>query len=205
MALKIGILALQGDVAEHAEILTILDTQITNVRRESDLADVDGLIIPGGESTAIARLLIAYELIDPIREKIIAGLPVWGTCAGAILLAKEVTNLDRPSLQLMDIRVTRNAFGSQIYSFENQLQIEGIDGGPLNAIFIRAPIIEDVGPDTQVLARLEQGPIVAAKQENMLATSFHPELGKDVRMHQLFLDMCVQSASSDDKCVGIER
>ena len=130
---------------------------------------------------------------------------MWGTCAGAILLAKEVTNLDRSSLQLMDIRVTRNAFGSQIYSFEKQLQIEGIDGGPLNAIFIRAPIIEDVGPDTQVLARLEQGPIVAAKQENMLATSFHPELGKDVRMHQLFLDMCVQSASSGDKYVGIER
>jgi 5'-phosphate synthase pdxT subunit len=169
VSLNIGILALQGDVAEHAEILTILDAQITNVRRESDLTDIDGLIIPGGESTAIARLLIAYELIDPIREKIIAGLPVWGTCAGAILLAKEVTNLDRPSLQLMDIRVTRNAFGSQIYSFEKQLHVEGIDG------------------------------------ENMLATSFHPELGKDVRMHQLFLDMCVQSASSGDKYVSIER
>ncbi len=190
MSLQIGILALQGDVAEHAGILATLDTQVTNVRRSSDLADIDGLIIPGGESTAIARLLIAYELVSPIREKILAGLPVWGTCAGAILLAKEVTNLDRPSLQLMDIRVTRNAFGSQIYSFEKQLQIEGVDGDPLNAIFIRAPIIENVGSDTQILARLEHGPIVAAKQENMLATSFHPELGHDTRMHQLFLNMC---------------
>ena len=195
MSLQIGILALQGDVAEHAGILATLDAQITNVRSEADLADIDGLIIPGGESTAIARLLIAYDLISPIKEKVLAGLPVWGTCAGAILLAKEVTNLDRPSLQLMDIRVTRNAFGSQIYSFEKQLQIEGIDGDPLNAIFIRAPIIEKVGKDTQVLATLEQGAIVAAKQGNMLATSFHPELGDDARMHQLFLDMCVQSAN----------
>ncbi len=199
MSLQIGILALQGDVAEHAGILATLDVHVTNVKRKSDLANIDGLIIPGGESTAIARLLIAYELISPIREKILAGLPVWGTCAGAILLAKQVTNLDRPSLQLMDIRVTRNAFGSQIYSFEKQLQIDGIEGDPLNAIFIRAPIIDDVGKETQVLATLEQGAIVAAKQGNMLATSFHPELGNDTRMHQLFLNMCIQSASSSNQ------
>lgn len=188
--LRIGVLALQGDFAEHIAMLRANEVEAVEVRTLAQLQAVDGLIIPGGESTTIARLLIAFELLEPLRSLIRAGLPVWGTCAGAILLANDVPDLDRPPLAVMDISVQRNAFGRQIDSFEAQLHIAGIDGPPLNAIFIRAPVITRVGPGVETLAALEDGRVVAARQGNLLATSFHPELTDDVRLHGLFARIC---------------
>ncbi len=185
----IGVLALQGDFAEHLVALRACGTEAIEVRTLAQLQSVDGLIIPGGESTTIARLLIAFDLMDPVRQRIHAGMPVWGTCAGAILLAQEVPNLDRPPLAAMDITVERNAFGRQLDSFETDLDVAGMDGEPLHAIFIRAPVITRTGQDVEVLAQLPDGRVVAARQGPMLATAFHPELTGDHRMHALFSDM----------------
>jgi pyridoxal 5'-phosphate synthase pdxT subunit len=160
------------------------------VRTLAQIDEVDGLVIPGGESTTIARLLIAFEMLEPLRERIRGGLPTWGTCAGAILLADDVPSLDREPLGVMDMTVERNAFGTQIQSFEADLDIEGIEGPPLRAIFIRAPVITRVGPGVEVLASLSDGRIVAARQGRLLATSFHPELTDDTRMHGLFVELC---------------
>ena len=190
----IGVLALQGDFAEHIASLRACGVDgpegagidVIEVRTLDQLRSVDGLIIPGGESTTIARLLIAFDLMEPLRTRIRGGLPVWGTCAGAIMLANEVTNLDRPSIAAMDITIERNAFGRQIDSFEEDLQISGIEGPPLHAVFIRAPVITRTGPGVEVLARLADGRIVAARQGRLLATAFHPELTADHRMHALF-------------------
>ena len=187
--LRIGILALQGDVAEHAAALRACDIEPLAVRKLDQLEAVDGIIIPGGESTTIARLLIAFELMEPLRERIAGGMPAWGTCAGAILLATETPNLDRPPLGAMDMTVERNAFGRQVDSFEADLDVAGMDGPPLRAVFIRAPVITRVGPDAEVLARLDDGRVVAARQGSRLATCFHPELTPDYRMHELFCDM----------------
>lgn len=192
---RIGVLALQGDFAEHLIALQALGVDAIEVRTLEQLRGVNGLIIPGGESTTIARLLIAFNLLEPLRELIAKGLPVWGTCAGAILLAKHVPNLDRPPLAVMDITVERNAFGRQVDSFEADLDVAGIEGEPLRAIFIRAPIIRRAGRGVQVLASLEDGTIVAAREGRLLATSFHPELTDDRRMHGLFLQM-VEEASA---------
>lgn len=186
---RIGVLALQGDFAEHLVALQALGVEAVEVRTLEQLRGVNGLIIPGGESTTIARLLIAFDLLEPLRDLISKGLPVWGTCAGAILLAKHVPNLDRPPLAVMDITVERNAFGRQVDSFEADLDIAGIDGEPLRAVFIRAPIIRRAGRGVQVLASLEDGTIVAAREGRLLATSFHPELTDDHRMHGLFVQM----------------
>ena len=190
--LRIGVLAMQGDFAEHIKhlrALGIAGLEPIEVRTAAQLEACDGLIIPGGESTTIARLLLAFDLMEPLRARIAAGLPVWGTCAGAIMLAREVPALDRPPIGAMDITVDRNAFGRQIDSFEADLDVRGIDDGPLHAVFIRAPVISRVGPGVEVLAALADGRVVACREGVLLATSFHPELTSDTRFHQLFVEL----------------
>ena len=186
---KIGVLALQGDFAEHIAMLRAIGAEAIEVRLPSQLAGIDALIIPGGESTTITRLLDIYELRDPIRRLGLEGLPIWGTCAGAIVLAKQATDLDRPNLALMDIDVRRNAFGRQVDSFEEDLTIRGIEGAPFHAVFIRAPSIDRAGAAVEVLAALNDGTIVAAREGSLLATSFHPELTGDSRFHALLVDL----------------
>ena len=188
LVVTIGVLALQGDFAEHAAILNGLGAGAREVRLPKDLDNLDGLIIPGGESTTITRLMAMYDLLEPIRA-FSAHKPVWGTCAGMIVMAKEATDLDREGLALMDIAVERNAFGRQVDSFETDLAVTGISGPPLRAVFIRAPRITHVEPGVEVLASLADGTIVAAKQGHLMVTSFHPELTADARMHRLFVEM----------------
>jgi 5'-phosphate synthase pdxT subunit len=193
--MKIGVLALQGAFIEHETMLKRLGVEVVEVRLPQDLEDVAGVIIPGGESTTIGKLAVQYHLIEPLRELARSGKPLWGTCAGMIFMAKavEAEGRDQPLLGLMDVRVQRNAFGRQVDSFEADLNIKGVDGDkPFHAIFIRAPLIESVGPGVDVLARVEkdqQDVIVAARQGNLLATSFHPELSHDDRFHRYFLRM----------------
>lgn len=185
----IGVLALQGDFHEHEVALAACGVSSVQVRTLAQLDSVDGLIIPGGESTTIARLLLAFDLMDPLRDRIGRGLPVWGTCAGAILLAKDVSDLDRSPIAVMDISVERNAFGRQIDSFEEDLDFAGVEGGPVHAVFIRAPVIRHIGDGVEVLAALPDGRIVAAREGRLLATAFHPELTGDRRVHELFIAM----------------
>lgn len=192
MAMKIGVLALQGDFAEHIEILKHLGAETREVRLPQHLEDLDGLIIPGGESTTIGKLAVAYGLVDPMRE-FGSQHAIWGTCAGAIFMSNDVHN-DQTLLGLMDITVRRNAFGRQVDSFEIDLDVPALQqvapgGGAYHAIFIRAPLIEAVRNDAQVLARLPDGRIVAAQQRKLLATSFHPELSADDRFHRYFLSL----------------
>jgi pyridoxal 5'-phosphate synthase pdxT subunit len=184
----VGVLALQGDFAEHTTILRRLDADAREIRLPSDLDGVERLIIPGGESTTIARLMEMYGLVEPIRA-FAAHRPVWGTCAGMIVMARRATDLDRETLGLMDVSVVRNAFGRQLDSFETDLEIEEIPGPPLHAVFIRAPLIKDAGPAVKVMARIDGKGIVAARQGHLLATAFHPELTGDTRMHQYFLTL----------------
>jgi len=184
---RIGVLALQGDFREHREALERLDVSVHEVRLPRDLADLDGLIIPGGESTTIVRLLRTSGLLEPLRDLARDGFPMWGTCAGMILLAKHLDTSGIPALEAMDIAVRRNAFGRQVDSFEADLSISALGAPPFRAIFIRAPIIERVGPGVEVLARLEDGTPVAARQGRLLATAFHPELTQDLRLHRFFL------------------
>ena len=157
------------------------------MRRPEQLAEIDALIIPGGESTTIGKLAERYEIIPALRERIAEGLPVWGTCAGAIFLAKDVPGHPHPILSVMDISVERNAFGRQLDSFEADLDVAGLAGSPYHAVFIRAPKITRLGPTVQTLATLADGTVVAARQGDLLATSFHPELTADDRIHRLFL------------------
>lgn len=171
------------------DTLRALGVDAFEVRTLAQLEAADGLILPGGESTTIARLLIAFDLLEPLRARIRAGLPVWGTCAGAILLAKRVPALDRPPIGAMDITVDRNAFGRQIDSFEEDLHVTGIEGGPIHAVFIRAPVLRNLGKNVEVLCALQDGRIVACREGRLLATSFHPELTNDHRMHELFVRM----------------
>jgi 5'-phosphate synthase pdxT subunit len=187
--LNIGVLALQGDFAEHAAMLHQIGARPIEVRKPEQLADLHGLIMPGGESTTISTVARASGLYEPLRA-FVAHKPTWGTCAGAILLAKRITG-QAAHFGVMDITVTRNAFGRQVDSFSADLLIEGFET-PLRAVFIRAPIIESVGADVRVLARLPDGRIVAAQQGHLLATAFHPELTSDTRLHTYFLDMCYQ-------------
>jgi 5'-phosphate synthase pdxT subunit len=193
----IGVLALQGDFREHEVALAACGAASLQVRTIAQLHAVDGLIIPGGESTTIARLLLAFELMEPLRERIRSGLPVWGTCAGAILLAKEVSDLDRSPIAVMDMNVERNAFGRQIDSFEADLDVAGVEGGSVHAVFIRAPVIRSVGDGVEVLAALPDGRIVAARQGWLLATAFHPELTDDRRLHELFISLVAEAAQSE--------
>jgi 5'-phosphate synthase pdxT subunit len=182
----VGILALQGDFSEHAAVLRRLDAQPIEVRLPGDLEGIDRLIIPGGESTTISRLMAMYGLMEPLRAFAVHR-PVWGTCAGMIVMAKDVTGLDRETLGLMDISVVRNAFGRQVDSFETDLDIDEVPGAPFHAVFIRAPLIKASGPGVKVLAQIEGHGVVAARQGHLLATSFHPELTDDLRLHQYFL------------------
>lgn len=186
--MKIGILALQGDFAEHVVALQSLNIEPVEVRKPEQLGDLDGLIIPGGESTTFGKLATTFGLIEPIRLFCNSGKPVWGTCAGMIFLAKDV-GMRQPILGVMDVKVKRNAFGRQVDSFEIDLDINGLEPrGPFHAIFIRAPMMESVGKGVDVLAKLDDGTIVAARQGNLFATSFHPELTKDTRVHRYFVE-----------------
>ncbi|MGK2965084.1 MAG: pyridoxal 5'-phosphate synthase glutaminase subunit PdxT [Tepidiformaceae bacterium] len=186
-ARSVGVLALQGDFREHREMLEAMGHYAYEIRKPDELRDLDALIIPGGESTTIARLILSNGFQEPLRDFCESGRPTWGTCAGAILLAKYVDNLDRPGIETMNIRVRRNAFGRQTESFEADLDIKGLEGAPFRAVFIRAPLIAEVLPPAGAIARLEDGTIVAARQGNLLATSFHPELTGDSRLHAYFL------------------
>jgi 5'-phosphate synthase pdxT subunit len=191
--LNIGVLALQGDFIEHIQMLQSLGVDAIEVRKPEHLTGLDGLVMPGGESTTFGKLAAEFGLMEPLRAFCITGKPVWGTCAGMIFLAKDVGR-KQPVLGLMDVRVKRNAFGRQLESFEQDLDVPALAGiedgvaGPFHAIFIRAPLLESVGPDVTVLAKLADGSIVAARQANLLATSFHPELTRDTRFHRYFLD-----------------
>ena len=184
----VGVLALQGDFAEHEAALRRLGVESRQVRLPRDLKGLDALIIPGGESTTITRLIDMYGLREPLR-KFTVERPVWGTCAGLIVMANVASDLDREPLKVMDIDVQRNAFGRQVDSFETELAIEEIDGGPVRALFIRAPLINSAGPEVKVLASIDGQGIVAARQGHLLVTSFHPELTQDGRMHRYFLSL----------------
>jgi 5'-phosphate synthase pdxT subunit len=202
----IGVLALQGDVREHLAMLASAGAHGVPVRRQSELARVDGLIIPGGESTTIVKLAGLFDLLDPIRERIAGGLPTYGSCAGMILLADRIANPAvgsagvQTSFGGIDMTVRRNAFGRQVESFEEPVSMAGIAGGPLTAVFIRAPWVEEVGPAAEVLARVEAGPatgrIVGIRQRHLLATSFHPELTHDARVHGYFVNMVREQSHS---------
>jgi 5'-phosphate synthase pdxT subunit len=191
--MMIGVLALQGDFIEHIQILKSLGVEAVEVRKPEQLTDLDGLIIPGGESTTFGKLAAEFGLIEPLRAFCNTGKPVWGTCAGMIFLAKDVGR-KQPVLGLMDVKVKRNAFGRQVDSFEQDLDILAISSKengqarPFHAVFIRAPMLESVGKDVEVLAKLEDGSIVAARQGNLMATSFHPELTQDTRFHRYFIE-----------------
>jgi pyridoxal 5'-phosphate synthase pdxT subunit len=191
---EIGVLALQGDFAEHIAVLERLGVDTAEVRLPSQLSQLDGLIIPGGESTTIARLMSEWSLLQPIRDRALAGMAVWGTCAGAILLAERAGDLDREGLRLMDITVERNAFGRQVDSFEVDLDVPQLGPTPFHAIFIRAPRIVAAGTKANVLAQLNDSTIVAARQDKLLATSFHPELTRDTRFHELFIRLAQDKA-----------
>jgi 5'-phosphate synthase pdxT subunit len=202
---RIGVLALQGDFAEHAAVLERLGVDVAEVRLPDQLAQLDGLIVPGGESTTIARLMAEWGLLQPLRERALSGMAVWGTCAGAILLAERADDLDREGLRLMDITVERNAFGRQVDSFETDLDVAELGSEPFHAVFIRAPRIVSVGPRARVLAQLDDGSIVAAQQGKLLATSFHPELTDDSRFHEYFLRMIEREAKASEPAQAAHR
>jgi 5'-phosphate synthase pdxT subunit len=202
--LRIGVLALQGDVREHLAALSSLGAVGVPIRRASELADLDGLVIPGGESTTIVKLAHHFELFEPLRKRITDGLPTYGSCAGMILLADRILGGtdDQQTFGGIDMTVRRNAFGRQVESFEEPVRVDGIPGEPVTAVFIRAPWVEEVGAHAEVLARVEGGPaagrIVGIRQQHLLATSFHPELTGDARVHGYFLDMVREVAESGD-------
>lgn len=183
---KVGVLALQGAFVEHEAALRKSGAQPCQVRTVRELAEVNGLIIPGGESTTMGKLMQAYGLLEPIQKRCREGMPIWGTCAGMILLAREIVEIEQISLNLMDMAVRRNAYGRQVESFETELQVEGINH--CRGVFIRAPYVERAWGDTQVLATY-QDKIVMVKENNMLATAFHPELTDDLSIHVYFLEM----------------
>ncbi|GGP67147.1 pyridoxal 5'-phosphate synthase glutaminase subunit PdxT [Saccharothrix coeruleofusca] len=195
----VGVLALQGDVREHLVALAEADALARPIRRPEELAEVDGVVLPGGESTTISRLLHTFELLEPLRARIAEGMPAYGSCAGMILLADQVLDgrPDQHQLGGLDIVVRRNAFGRQVDSFESDLDFTGVGDEPVHAVFIRAPWVESAGSDVEVLARVPEsedageaaGRIVAVRQGHVLATSFHPELTGDGRVHRLFVDM----------------
>lgn len=188
---KIGVLALQGAFIEHQHMLEQAGAQTRQIRLPDQLAHVDGLVIPGGESTTIGKLATDYGLIEPLRQ-FAQTKPTWGTCAGLIFLAKDIGIDSQPILGLMDVRVNRNAFGRQIDSFETDLQIVGLGDAPFHAVFIRAPLVQEAAPNVTVLAQLDAERIVAVQQDHLLGTSFHPELTDDNRLHRYFYEMVRQ-------------
>jgi pyridoxal 5'-phosphate synthase pdxT subunit len=191
----IGVLALQGDVREHLRALEACGARAVPVRRPGELDDVDALVIPGGESTTISKLAVEFGLADPIRKRIGEGMPAYGSCAGMIMLASEVLDgrPDQQSFAGIEMTVRRNAFGRQVDSFEAPVRIDGVEGRPFHAVFIRAPWVERVGPGVEVLGTVAEGPaagrIVAVRQGQLLATAFHPELTGDLRVHRLFVEL----------------
>jgi 5'-phosphate synthase pdxT subunit len=191
----IGVLALQGDVREHLHALAECDVVARPVRRPEELDSVDALVIPGGESTTMSKLAVDFGVLEPLRKRVAGGMPVYGSCAGMIMLATDVLDgrPDQQTLAGIDMAVRRNAFGRQVDSFEGAVEIDGIDGGPFHAVFIRAPWVESVGDEVEVLGRVTEGPaagrIVAVRQRNLLATAFHPELTGDLRVHRYFVEM----------------
>ena len=188
--MRIGVLAAQGAFAEHITTLGKLQVEVMPVRLFQDLGELDGLIIPGGESTSIIRLMLAYNLMGEIRNLAKSGLPIFGTCAGMILLARKISDSDGVEpIGVMDLTVRRNAFGRQVDSFETEVSIPVLGENPFPGIFIRAPVVEYAGSEVEILARLADGNIVAARQGNLLASAFHPELTNDLRFHQYFLDI----------------
>jgi 5'-phosphate synthase pdxT subunit len=192
---RIGVLALQGDVREHLRALTAAGAAAVTVRRPAELDAVDGLVLPGGESTTIAKLATAFDLLEPLRKRIGAGLPAYGSCAGMILLADRIIDgtADQQTIGGLDVTVRRNAFGRQVDSFEAPVRLDGVPGEPFKAVFIRAPWVESVGESVQVIGAVEAGTaagrIVAVRQGQVLATSFHPELAGDGRLHGLFVEI----------------
>lgn len=188
---RVGVLALQGDVREHVRVLTDLGAEVTAVRRPAELAAIDGLVLPGGESSVIDKLSRAFGMREPVRDAIAAGMPVYGTCAGLILLADRITDgiAGQQTFGGLDVTVRRNAFGSQVDSFEVDLDVPALGEPPVHAVFIRAPLVEETGDGVERLAVLEDGRIVAVRQGALLGTSFHPEMTGEHRFHALFLDM----------------
>ncbi len=186
--MKIGVLALQGAFIEHIKTLQHLGVEAVEVRLPEDLEGLDGLIIPGGESTTIGKLAVEYGLLEPLR-RFASAKPTWGTCAGMIFLAKDIGHDRQPLLGLMDVTVNRNAFGRQLDSFEVDLPIKGLGDEPFHAVFIRAPVVTETHNGVDILARLEDGRIVAVQENNWLATAFHPELTADTRLHQYFIGL----------------
>jgi 5'-phosphate synthase pdxT subunit len=193
---RVGVLAIQGDVREHIRVLTDLGADATPVRRPEELARVDGLVVPGGESSVIDKLSRAFGMQHPVREAIAQGMPVYGTCAGLILLADRITDAiaGQQSFGGLDVTVRRNAFGSQVDSFETDLDVPVFGAPPVHAVFIRAPLVEQTGRGVETLAALDDGRIVAVRQGALMGTSFHPEVTGETRFHALFLDM-VRAAS----------
>jgi 5'-phosphate synthase pdxT subunit len=191
----IGVLALQGDVAEHLRALQALDAHTVKVLSPEQIDALDGLVVPGGESTTMSKLAVRYGLLEPLRKRVAAGMPAYGTCAGMIMLADRILGgtADQQTVGGIDMTVRRNAFGRQSESFEAAVDIDGLEGDPFDAVFIRAPWVESVGPGVEVLGAVpgpdEAGRIVAVRQGGLLATSFHPELTGDTRIHRLFVDI----------------
>jgi 5'-phosphate synthase pdxT subunit len=193
----VGVFALQGDVREHLAALTAAGVDAVTVRRPAELAAVDGLVLPGGESTTIVKLARIFDLLEPLRERIAAGLPVYGSCAGMILLADRVDDRGSPieaTFGGIDMTVRRNAFGRQVDSFEEDVVVDGIAGAPVRAVFIRAPWVEEVGPGVEVLAEVDGRPVLA-REGRFLVAAFHPELTDDTRLHEQFLDLVREEQS----------
>ncbi len=200
--MRIGVLALQGAFREHLDTLDAIGVEGVRVREPRDLAGVSGLILPGGESTTMRKLIDRWGMRDPIMALAASGAPIFGTCAGMILLAREIAGGEEPVLPLLDVTVERNAFGRQQESFETDIVVEPLGATPIHALFIRAPIIERIGPGVDVLARLDDGRIVAVRERNILATSFHPELLGETRFHRLVATM---ASEHDDPAEGAGR
>jgi 5'-phosphate synthase pdxT subunit len=199
---KIGVLALQGAFREHLDTLGAIGVEGVRVREPADLEGVSGLILPGGESTTMRQLIERWGLRQPILDLAASGAPIFGTCAGMIVLARDIAGGEEPILPLLDVRVERNAFGRQLDSFEADLPVDVLGSTPVHAVFIRAPIIERTGPDVDVLARLDDGRIVAVRERNVLATAFHPELAGETRFHRLLTTM---ASEHDDPGEGSGR
>ncbi len=194
MTMRIGVLALQGAFAEHVASLRAVGAEPVEVRLPAQLDEVDGLIIPGGESTTMRKLIARWGLRQPILDLAASGAPIFGTCAGMIVLANEIVGGEEPVLPLLDVTVERNAFGRQLDSFETDLDVPLLGDRPVHAVFIRAPVIERVAPDVDVMARLPDGRVVAVRQRNVIATSFHPELSAENRFHRLVSTMAAEHA-----------
>jgi 5'-phosphate synthase pdxT subunit len=200
--MRIGVLALQGAFREHLDTLRAIGVEGVRVREPADLDGVSGLILPGGESTTMRKLIERWELYQPILDLAERGVPIFGTCAGMIVLAREIAGGEAPILPLLDITVERNAFGRQLESFEAELSVPVLGGTPVHGVFIRAPIVERTGPDVDILGRLDDGRIVAVRERNIIATAFHPELAGENRFHRLVATM---AAEHDDPGEGSGR